>query len=115
MTIDNVLDLVKAGFTADEVRQMMNGAPPADPVPADPVPADPAPADPAPADPVPADPAPAEPAHPELDKTLSTKLDYVINKLNYMSVRDSRQPGGNNEQTVDDILKGMFVQTDEKK
>lgn len=112
MTIDNVLDLVKAGFTADEVRQMMNGAPPADP---DPAPSDPVPADPAPADPVPADPAPAEPAHPEIDKTLSTKLDYVINKLNYMSVRDSRQPGGNNEQTVDDILKGMFVQTDEKK
>lgn len=113
MTIDNVLDLVKAGFTADEVRQMMNGAPLADP--ADPAPADPVPADTAPADPVPADPAPAEPAHPEIDKTLSTKLDYVINKLNYMSVRDSRQPGGNNEQTVDDILKGMFVQTDEKK
>lgn len=113
MTIENVLDLVKAGFTADEVRQMMNGASPADPAPADP-PADPVPADP-PADPAPADPAPAEPAHPEIDKTLSTKLDYVINKLNYMSVRDSRQPGGNNEQTVDDILKGMFVQTDEKK
>ena len=94
MTIDNVLDLIKAGFTADEVRQMMNGAPPADP--------------PAPADPVGS-------AHPGIDKTLSTKLDYVINKLNYMSVRDSRQPGGNNEQSVDDILKGMFVQTDEKK
>lgn len=113
MTIDNVLDLVKAGFTADEVRQMMNEAPPADP-PADPAPADP-PADPAPVDPAPAEPAPVEPAHPEIDKTLSTKLDYVINKLNYMSVRDSRQPGGNNEQSVDDILKGMFVQTDEKK
>ena len=54
MTIDNVLELVKAGFTADEVRQMMSGAASADPVPADPVPGDPAPADPVPADPAPA-------------------------------------------------------------
>ena len=70
MTIDDVLTLAKAGYTRDEIAQMLQPDPKADPAPA---PADPAPADPAPApaDPAPADPAPApaEPARPAQEST----------------------------------------------
>ena len=110
MNINDVLDLIKAGFTADEVRGMMAGAAPA---PADP----PASVDPpAPADPPAPSPAPVSvPAHTELEQTINTKLDYLVNKLNYLSVRDSRQPDGGQQQTADDILKGMFAAPEQKK
>lgn len=56
MNFDEIMMLVKAGYTKEEISAMQT---PADPAPADPAPADPAPADPTPADPAPADPAPA--------------------------------------------------------
>lgn len=59
MNYEDVMMLVRAGYTKEEISAMQT---PADPAPADPAPADPAPADPAPADPAPADPAPAAPA-----------------------------------------------------
>ena len=66
MTTQEVLSLVKAGFTADEIRQL-SGADAA-PVPAepDPQPADPAEPDPQPEpeEPQPADPAPAPEPNP---------------------------------------------------
>ena len=63
MTIDDVLTLAKAGYTRDEIAQMLQPDPKADPAPA---PADPALADPAPADPAP---APAETAQPAQEQT----------------------------------------------
>jgi hypothetical protein len=57
MNYEEIMMLVRAGYTKDEISAMQT---PADPAPADPAPADPDPADPAPADPAPADPAPAE-------------------------------------------------------
>lgn len=56
MNRDDIIMLVKAGYTKEEISAMQA---PADPAPADPAPADPAPADPATADPAPADPASA--------------------------------------------------------
>ena len=38
---------------------------------------------------------------------LETKLDYVVNRLNYMAVKDSKQPEQAAE-TVDDILAKMI-------
>ena len=37
-------------------------------------------------------------------KNLENKLDYVINRFNYMAVQGSNQPA-QSEETVDDILK----------
>ena len=39
-------------------------------------------------------------------KALETKLDYVINRFNYMAVKDSNQPQ-QKEETIDDILAAM--------
>ena len=46
MNFDEIMMLVKAGYTKEEISAMQT---PADPAPADPAPADPAPSDPAPA------------------------------------------------------------------
>ena len=59
MNYDEIMMLVRAGYTKEEISAMQTQA---DPAPADPAPEDPAPADPAPEDPSPADPAPADPA-----------------------------------------------------
>ena len=57
MNYEDIMMLVKAGYTKEEIIAMQSQA---EPAPADPSPADQAPADPAPADPAPADPEPAE-------------------------------------------------------
>ena len=74
---------------------------------------DPAPEPAAAPDPEPApDPAPAEPAAPAAAPTddritaLETKLDYAINRLNYMAVQGSQQPAGK-EESLDDILSSV--------
>jgi hypothetical protein len=59
MNYEEIMMLVRAGYTKDEISAMQT---PADPAPADPAPADPTLADPTPEDPAPADPAPADPA-----------------------------------------------------
>lgn len=39
-------------------------------------------------------------------KALETKIDYVINRFNYMAVKDSQQPQ-TKEETIEDILSTM--------
>lgn len=39
-------------------------------------------------------------------KALETKIDYVINRFNYMAVKDSQQPQ-TKEETIEDILATM--------
>lgn len=39
-------------------------------------------------------------------KAIETKLDYVINRFNYMAVKDSQQPQ-KKEETIEDILSTM--------
>lgn len=95
MTIEQLLQLKEMGFNKEEIMRLLG-----DPAPA---PADPAPADPAPADPAPADPAPVDPSPDDRITQLETKLDYAINRLNYMAVQGSQQPAGK-EETIDDIL-----------
>ena len=68
MNYEEIMMLVRAGYTKEEISAMQT---PADPAPADPALAEPAPADPAPAEPAPADPAPADPAPAGNDQILA--------------------------------------------
>ena len=83
MTIEQLLQLKEMGFNKEEIMRLLG--------------------DPAPADPAPADPAQADPAPDDRLTQLETKLDYAINRLNYMAVQGSQQPAGK-EETIDDIL-----------
>lgn len=110
MKIEQLLQLTEMGFTKDDIMRLFSDDPA--PVPAaahDPEPAtDPAPAEPA---------APAAaPADDDRIKQLETKLDYAINRLNYMAVQGSQQPAGK-EESLDDILSSVvrgFEKTDKK-
>ena len=97
MKIEDLVSLTKMGFSRDDIMRLVGNDTPADPA---------APADPEPEQDPAADPEPAAPAAPVEDdriKQLETKLDYVINRFNYMSVQNSKQPETGTE-TVDDIL-----------
>ena len=97
MKIEDLVSLTKMGFSRDDIMRLVGNDTPADPA---------APADPEPEQAPAADPEPAAPAAPVADdriKQLETKLDYVINRFNYMSVQNSKQPE-NATETVDDIL-----------
>ena len=109
MKIEQLLQLTEMGFTKDDIMRLCSD---------DPAPAPAAAPDP---EPVP-DPAPAEPAAPaaapsdDRIKALETKLDYAINRLNYMAVQGSQQPAVK-EESLDDILSSVvrgFEKTDKK-
>ena len=112
MKIEDLVMLSKAGFTKDEIMSFLNPDPQPDPQPA-PQPA--AQPDQQP-DPQPA-PQPAEEpaAHPDDDRLskLETKLDYVINRFNYMSVQNSQQPA-QHEETIEEILSSVVRGVKEK-
>ena len=80
MDISNILALVNAGFTKDEIFSLI----------------------------VPEQKAPEQKA-PEQDAitSLSAKMDYLVNRLNYIAVQGSKQPETNQE-SVDDILAKMI-------
>ena len=91
MKLDDLVLLIKAGYTKADIEALgiaMN----ADPVPE-----------------VPADPTPETPAQPDDDrlKQLETKLDYVVNRFNYMAVQNSKQPEEKTE-TIEDILASVI-------
>lgn len=101
MTIDDVLTLAKAGYTRDEIAQMLQ------PAPADPAPADPAPADPAPADPAP---APAEPAQPAQESTpawaqaLSESIAALTKAVQTNNAMHDEQPTPPAQSALDAVL-----------
>ena len=101
MTIDDVLTLVKAGYTRDEIALMLQ------PAPADPAPADPAPADPAPADPAPADPAPADPQKeqtPAWAQALSESLAALTKAVQMNNAMHDEQPQAPAQSALDAVL-----------
>ena len=60
---------------------------------------------------------PEQPVSDDRIKQLETKLDYVINRFNYLAVQQSRQPAGK-EESLDDILSSVvrgFQKTDDNK
>lgn len=101
MKIDDLVSLTKMGFSRDDIMRLVGTDTPAEPA---------APADPEPEQAPAADPEPAAPSAQVEDdriKQLETKLDYVINRFNYMSVQQSRQPETGDE-TVEDILASVI-------
>lgn len=110
MKIEQLLQLTEMGFTKDDIMRLCS-----DPAPAPAEPAEPA-ADPAPAEPAEPAPAPAPAPADDRIKALETKLDYAINRLNYMAVQGSQQPSSH-EETLDDILSSVVrgFQKEDKK
>lgn len=106
MKIEDLVMLSKAGFTKDEIKSFLT----LDPEPA-------AQPDPEPAvqpDPQP-DPQPVPALQPEDDRLskLETKIDYVINRFNYMAVQNSQQPA-QHEESIEDILSSVVRGVKEK-
>lgn len=59
---------------------------------------------------------PGQPVSDDRIKQLETKLDYVINRFNYLAVQQSSQPAGK-EESLDDILSSVvrgFQKNDDK-
>ena len=109
MKINDIITLTQAGWTKDEIMQLVNSEQPEQQ-------ASEQPEQPAPEQPE--QPAP-EQQKPDDDKIkqLETKLDYVINRFNYMAVQQSSQPQGK-EESLDDILSSVvrgFQKEEEKK
>ena len=101
MNLDDVLALVKAGFTREEITHMLQPAPAADPAPAE----DPAPA----ADPAPA-PAPAEPEQPSQEQTpawaqtLGESLAALTKAVQANNAMHDEQPAAPAQSAVDAVL-----------
>ena len=107
MTTSEIITLLQAGYTKDEIDMLAGSPAPADP---DPVPADPAPADPVPADPVPADPDPAPDVAALIDAALKPLQDQIktltglVQKQNRAAARtDPGEPV-----TIDAIVADFF-------
>lgn len=100
MKIDELMLLVKAGFTKDDI--MALGKPEPQEAPEDPVVQEAAQEEPK---------AQPQQEQPVIDDDriakLETKLDYVVNRFNYMQVQNSQQPAEQTE-SVDDILGKML-------
>lgn len=106
MKINDIITLTQAGWTKDEIMSLVNGEAQDQPQQPDPQPEQPA------------QPAaqPEQPAQPSMDDRfaqMETKLDYVINRFNYMAVQNSQQPDQPGE-TVDDILASVVRGVKEK-
>lgn len=102
MNLDDVLALVKAGFTREEISQMLQPATQADPTPAEPV-AEPEPA-PAQA------PAPAEPEKPAQEQTpawaqaLSDSLAALTKAVQTSNAMHDEQPAAPAQNALDAVL-----------
>lgn len=98
MKIDDLVMLIKAGYTKADIEALgiALGADPAEPEQAAPAEPENEPEQAAPAEPKPT-------AQDDHITSLESKLDYVINRMNYMAVKNSNQPAAP-AQSVDDIL-----------
>ena len=112
MKIEDLVMLSKAGFTKDEIMSFLNPDPKQDPQPDQQPDQQPVPAPAPQPDPQPV-PAPApQPDDDRLSK-LETKIDYVINRFNYMAVQNSQQPA-QQEESIEDILSSVVRGVKEK-
>ena len=90
MKIGNLLKLLDNGFTKDEIMQLCGAEQPQE---------------------QPKEESKQETpksAYEERFKSLETKLDYVINRFNYMQVQDKQMPEKQETVSVDDILKNII-------
>lgn len=107
MKINDIITLTQAGWTKDEIMQLVNSEQPEQPAPEQPE-------QPAPEQQEQSAPEQQKPDDDKI-KQLETKLDYVINRFNYLAVQQSSQPQGK-EESLDDILASVVrgFQKDEK-
>lgn len=100
MKIDDIVKLTNAGWSKEDIMSLLNGKE-EDPVQQP---------DPQPVE-QPAEQPATQPVEQKPDderfKQLETKLDYVINRFNYMAVQQSQQPEQQGE-SVDDILASVI-------
>lgn len=115
--IDQIMKLVEAGFTADEIRKMVQPASEPAPAPA-PAPApEPAPA-PAPAEPEPTPapepaPAPAVPKQEPKTDAILQKIDNLTGSITMLLNRSAGTRTPDHTETVDDILAKAFFGKEE--
>lgn len=104
MKINDIITLTQAGWTKDEIMQLVNSEQPEQQAEPEEQPAPEQQEQPAP-----------EQQPDDKIKQLETKLDYVINRFNYMAVQQSSQPQGK-EESLDDILASVVrgFQKDDK-
>lgn len=104
MKINDIITLTQAGWTKDEIMSLVNGEAQDQPQQPDPQPEQQPAAQ------------PEQPAQMSMDDRfaqMETKLDYVINRFNYMAVQNSQQPDQPGE-TVEDILASVVRGVKEK-
>lgn len=106
MKANEVLKLIDAGFSADEIRTMLTTEP--EQAPAAPA----APAEPAPAPASPAA-APAEPAQPGLDaitafNTLMGRLNDKLDAIQRANLINDASSGGASDPSADDIISELI-------
>lgn len=105
MKIDDLMKLINAGFTKDDITALVNtGSTPEQETQPDAIPEQAAPVQEAPEEAKPAE--ETQPAQDDRISKLETKLDYLVNRFNYMQVQNSSQPDVKTE-TVDDILRSI--------
>lgn len=108
MKINDIITLTQAGWTKDEIMSLVNNEAQDQPQQPDPQPEQQPAAQPAA--------QPEQPAQLSMDDRfaqMETKLDYVINRFNYMAVQNSQQPDQPGE-TVEDILASVVRGVKEK-
>jgi len=93
MKYEEIIKLLDAGYSRDEILAMKE----------EPAPADPAPADPAPADP---EPAPADPAA-DVMKEMKEMFAEMKKELTAMNIMNSRQ-GADDVNSGEDILASII-------
>ena len=105
MKINDIITLTQAGWTKDEIMQLVNSEQPEQPAESEEQPAPEQQEQPAP-----------EQQPDDKIKQLETKLDYVINRVNYLAVQQSSQPNDGKTESVDDILASVVrgFQKDDK-
>ena len=104
MKINDIITLTQAGWTKEEIMSLVNGEAQDQTQQPDPQPEQQPAAQ------------PEQPAQVSIDDRfaqMETKLDYVINRFNYMAVQNSQQPDQPGE-TVDDILASVVRGVKEK-
>lgn len=111
MKINDIITLTQAGWTKDEIMSLVNGEAQDPAQPTDPQPEAQSAQQPEQT----SQPAEVKPDDDRLNK-LETKLDYVINRFNYLAVQQSQQPEQKAE-SVEDILASVVrgTQPDKQK
>lgn len=107
MKINDIITLTQAGWTKDEIMSLVNGEAQDQPQQPDPQPEQPA------AQTAAQQEQPAQLSMDDRFAQMETKLDYVINRFNYMAVQNSQQPDQPGE-TVEDILASVVRGVKEK-